>query len=422
MSSHALASLRFWIGSALLLAVFAHSLVSIHSLQSAPLIGSLELSFIPLVSVMALTFLVSRVSGLGCQVLCYLLFFSISVTSLLGLTQTLTGSHAESPSLLLYGLSFYTASLAYLLHGRTLTYPKAILAGNPLLLITGPIVVGFSSVRHWGLARRFYYFFPFIVFGAFLHQTIATPLTNTFDLIERTDLVSSLVFAVLFELFVYANFCGLSLLVYGVAGVLGVKVPLNFKQPFSASNLIDFWKGWHTSLSLVLKTLFYNPVRSKFGTYGAILIVYVASAMWHGVTLNFLLWGLFHAACFVLTIFILKSGAKFITIPLMLVGIVVGRMLFADSQTDRLFQKLTFQFVDFGVFDYLGQLAQADQLAILIIVLMVSAEFFFRKTAFFRQRRYKFYRLPLVQILMLTVMLLLLSQTSGLDYAVYGQR
>jgi alginate O-acetyltransferase complex protein AlgI len=43
----------------------------------------------------------------------YLLFFSISFASLLGFTETLTGSHAESSNILLYGLSFYTASMAY---------------------------------------------------------------------------------------------------------------------------------------------------------------------------------------------------------------------------------------------------------------------------------------------------------------------
>lgn len=69
----------------------------------------------------------------------YVLFFAISATSVFGLTKTLTGSHASSTNLLLYGLSFYTASLAYIARSRMLTPRAAVLASNPLLIITGPV-------------------------------------------------------------------------------------------------------------------------------------------------------------------------------------------------------------------------------------------------------------------------------------------
>jgi alginate O-acetyltransferase complex protein AlgI len=223
-------------------------------------------------------------------------------------------------------------------------------------------------------------------------------------------------------LFVYANFCGLSLIVYGVAGIAGLKIPLNFRQPFSATNLIDFWKGWHTSLSAVLKALFYNPTKKRFGTFAAVTVVYLASAMWHGVTLNFVLWGSFHAACFIATMVLLKSRFRLASLPLMLAAIVLGRLLFADSQTERLLEKLKFKFVDFSVFGFFGDLDQAVQLALLLISVMVTMEFFLRRTRLFRQRRYKFYRLPVVQLILLGITLVMLSHTAGVDYAVYGQR
>src|SRR5262249_11761649 len=143
-------------------------------------------------------------------------------------------------------------------------------------------------------------------------QTIATPLTKAFHLIALTDVISSCVFAVIFELFVYANFCGLSLLIYGVCGIIGVKVPLNFRQPFSSTNIVEYWRAWHISLSIVLKSLFYNPTKRVLGTPAAILLVYLASAMWHGVTANFVLWGLFQASMFILTIVFLRRRAFFI--------------------------------------------------------------------------------------------------------------
>src|SRR5262245_52932908 len=181
----------------------------------------------------------------------YVLFFSITITSAFGLTRTLTGSHAESDNIILYGFSFYTVSIAYLLHSKNLSANSIAAVSNPLLLITGPIATCFRSIRHYSFEKRFTYFFPYVLVGVFLHQAIATPLTKAFHLIALTDVISSCVFAVLFELFVYTNFCGLSLLIYGVCGIIGVRVPLNFKQPFSSTNIVEYWRGWHASLSTV---------------------------------------------------------------------------------------------------------------------------------------------------------------------------
>src|SRR5262245_61284910 len=110
------------------------------------------------------------------QLFKYVLFFSITVTSAFGLTKTLTGSHAESGNIILYGFSFYTASIAYLLHSNRLSAESVAIVSNPLLLITGPVVTCFSSIRHHSFRKRFEYFFPYILVGLFLHQTIATPL------------------------------------------------------------------------------------------------------------------------------------------------------------------------------------------------------------------------------------------------------
>jgi len=72
--------------------------------------------------------------------------------------------------------------------------------------------------------------------------------------------------------------------------------------------------------------------------------VYLASAMWHGITLNFVVWGLFHASVFILTIVFLRRRASAIPFALMIVGIVVGRAIFSDSDFHRLLEKLTFKY------------------------------------------------------------------------------
>jgi D-alanyl-lipoteichoic acid acyltransferase DltB (MBOAT superfamily) len=352
----------------------------------------------------------------------YVLFFAITITSALGLTKTLTGSHAESGSLILYGFSFYTASLAYLLSSEQLSAKYIPAISNPLLLITGPVATYFCYIRHYSFKKRFTYFFPYIIVGLFLHQAIATPLTKTFNFISLTDIVSSLTFAVIFELFVYANFCGLSLIIYGVFGIIGVRVPLNFRQPFSSRNIVEYWRGWHISLSMVLKSLFYSPAKRSLGTFPAIFAVYSASAMWHGITANFLLWGIFHASVFVFTVALLRKGVPLIPFVLMIVAIVIGRGIFADSDLGRLLEKITFKYDGFVIFEKLTTLTNASKLALLMGSLFIIAELVFQSCKYFRQRNYKFYRLPFMQLILLILTLAVTYDDSGVDYAVYGQR
>jgi alginate O-acetyltransferase complex protein AlgI len=352
----------------------------------------------------------------------YVVFFSITITSALGLTKTLTGSHAESKNIILYGFSFYTASIAYLIHSQQLDVKSIAVVSNPLLLITGPIATYFRPIHHYSFKKRFKYFFPYIVVGLFLHQAIATPLTPTFDLIASTDILSSCVFAVIFELFVYANFCGLSLLIYGVCGIMGVGVPLNFKQPFSSTNIVEYWRGWHTTLSVVLKSLFYTPTKRSLGTFPAILLVYLASAMWHGITLNFVVWGLFHASVFVLTIIFLRRGASAIPFVLMIVGVVLGRAIFSDSDFHRLLEKLTFKYDGLVVLPKLVALSHTTKLALLLGISFIVAEMVCQNYKYFQQRNYKFYRLPIIQLILLIITLATIFDGSGVGYAVYGQR
>ena len=372
---------------------------------------------IPLLVCSCLVFALERIS---LSPLPYLLFFSISITSILGLTKTLTGSHAAATNIYLYGLSFYSASLAYLLKNKKLSIQEIFHISNPLLLITGPIAIFVKNSKR-SISKRIKYYFPFIVLGLFLSQAIAPNLVGTFFLIEKTDAISSLVFAMIFELFVYANFCGLSLLIYGISGVMGFKIPLNFKQPFSSTNIIDFWKGWHRTLSIVLKGLFYLPLKKRFPTEIALLGVYISSAMWHGVSFNFLLWGLFHCLMFILTLWLLRRKMHLITFPLLIFSIIFGRLLFADSDTSRLISKLAFPYDGFSSITLLLNMPRMTLLSIFLIFTFVLCEIIFQKYSLFRARNYKFYRLPIVSCILLILTLAMISVSDG-SYAVYGQR
>ena len=121
-----------------------------------------------------------KIKGLRKTWLSYLLFFSISITSMLGLTVALTGSHASSDNKIIYGLSFYTATIAFLIIKRRVDNKSFLVASNPLLLITGPVGTLFEANFHRGFKVRWKYYFPYFVFGLFLYQGIAANLPATF--------------------------------------------------------------------------------------------------------------------------------------------------------------------------------------------------------------------------------------------------
>ncbi len=352
----------------------------------------------------------------------YFLFFSVSFTSIVGLTQTLTGRFVEQANPVVYGLSFYTLSLAMWAcstNGRQIGSP--LVAGNPLLIITGPVAAFFKPIRHKRLEARVRYFFPFVVLGFFLYQGLARPMSQHLDDLSRTDAVSVLVYATIYELFVYTNFCGVSLMVYGLFGIFGYRVPLNFRQPFSATNIIDFWRGWHTSLSMVLKALFFVPIRRRFGTGLAILIVFMASALWHGISANYILWGAFHAAIFMITRSLMVRGRYFLSGLLFLPTVIVARIMTTDTNFPRLLEKLKFTYSGINL-DWFLDASRAANFSVLLALAFVSFECIFRRRRYFQARNYKFYRLPVVSVLILIVTLFTLAQDVGMNYAVYGQR
>ena len=110
----------------------------------------------------------------------YILFFSISVASVFGLTETLTGFNAETTSILLFSLSFYSASIAYLISIGAFNYSKVLTVSNPLLLSTGPIALFIKPIFHKKIKNRFKYYFPFMIIGIFMIKVAGVPLTEFF--------------------------------------------------------------------------------------------------------------------------------------------------------------------------------------------------------------------------------------------------
>ena len=352
----------------------------------------------------------------------YFLFFSTSILTFKEILTPLTGAVNEYNNILFFGFPFYTASLAYMaMNTNTPNLLSAFKIANPLLLVTGPVALFVKSYTYRRLHFRINYYFPFFLVGFFLFQIVGAPLVQTFELINATDVVGSIIFATIFELFVYMNFCGLSLMLYGLFGIFGYKIPLNFRQPFSSTNIVEYWRGWHISLSTVLKSLFYLPLRKKFPSSIALIGVFVSSAMWHGITFNFFIWGCLHALVFIVTLFILNMNIRILPTIIFIIGIIVGRLVFADSDTDRLMQKLLFSYEGLGALDIIWSSSNTTKISLIMSFVLIVIEFFFRNTKIVKKRNYKYLRTPVSLAIILIITVVLIDQGSS-NYAVYGQR
>jgi hypothetical protein len=106
----------------------------------------------------------------------------------------------------------------------------------------------------------------------------------------------------------------------------------------------------------------------------------------------------------------------------MILGVVIGRTLFADADFGRLLEKLSFRYDGFVMLTKLAALSNASKLALSLGVLFVVAEMVFQKCKHFNRRNYKFYRIPIIQLILLIITLVTIYDDSGLNYAVYGQR
>ncbi|WP_270969283.1 MBOAT family O-acyltransferase [Campylobacter upsaliensis] len=97
---------------------------------------------------------------------------------------------------------------------------------------------------------------------------------------------------------IYCDFSGYVDLVCAFALMLGFVLPINFNMPYLARNLKDFWARWHISLSTFIRDYIYIPLggnkKGLVRTNVNILIAFILSGIWHGNTINFLIWGILH--------------------------------------------------------------------------------------------------------------------------------
>ncbi len=106
-----------------------------------------------------------------------------------------------------------------------------------------------------------------------------------------------------YALQIYCDFSGYSDMAIGLALLLGFRFPLNFRSPYKADNITDFWHRWHISLSTWLRDYLYIPLggnrKGKIRMYINLFLTMLLGGLWHGASWNFIVWGGLHGVALV---------------------------------------------------------------------------------------------------------------------------
>ena len=107
-----------------------------------------------------------------------------------------------------------------------------------------------------------------------------------------------------FSFQIYADFFGYSLIAQGSARLLGIHIMDNFKTPYFAQNISEFWRRWHISLSTWFRDYLYIPLGGNHVKYMRwmlnTLLVFGISGLWHGANWTYIIWGLLHGLYIIL--------------------------------------------------------------------------------------------------------------------------
>jgi len=213
------------------------------------------------------------------------------------------------------GISFYifkaVSYMADVYKGKTVPEKKAI----PLFLylaffpdiVSGPInradllIPQLKEEKHFEYDRAVYGM-RLILLGLFkkllIADTLARYVNQVFALPGAYMGISYGIAAVFYTIEIYCDFSGYSDMAVGIARLFGITSMENFKSPYFAANIKEFWDRWHISLSTWLRDYVYIPLggsrKGNVKTYLNLMTTFLVSGIWHGASLTFLVWGALH--------------------------------------------------------------------------------------------------------------------------------
>lgn len=251
--------------------------------------------------------------------------------------------------LLPIGLSFHTfQSLSYVIEVyRRKQEPERNFGIYALYVMFYPQLVAGPIERPQNLLHQFYEDHKFqidnvieglmlIAWGYFQKMVVADRaamyVNKIYENWQDQSGLALLLATLLFAVQIYADFCGYSHIAIGCARIMGFELMTNFRHPYFASSIGEFWRRWHISLSTWFKDYVYIPLGGSRVAlpriYINLLVTFTISGLWHGANWTFVIWGFYNGLLLVLEHAFgrlrLRSGSIWIGIRRMITLAFIG--------------------------------------------------------------------------------------------------
>lgn len=265
------------------------------------------------------------------SILCLFKYFNFFQQTL-GIATSLTGAHFSPwfvDVILPIGISFYTfESMSYIIDVyRGFLEPCHSMADYVLYiaffphLVAGPIIrasdflpqlaarnrVVFDDFR-FALYRILRGFFLKVVIADNVAQLANTAFSSHGPALREISWFGALAFAIQ----IFCDFSGYSDIAIGTAKLFGLNIVENFRNPYLARGVGDFWSRWHMSLTTWFRDYLYIPLGgnrvSSRKTYRNLCLVFLLSGLWHGANWTFVLWGALHGTALAIERFWIQNS------------------------------------------------------------------------------------------------------------------
>ncbi|MEY2520689.1 MAG: alginate O-acetyltransferase complex protein AlgI [Verrucomicrobiota bacterium] len=180
-------------------------------------------------------------------------------------------------------------------------------------MVAGPIVRAFAFLPQLQTLRRFadvdvrgalVLFLTGFIKKACIADTVAPFVDRYFEAPWNFTAASAWVGVLFYAIQIYCDFSGYTDMAIATAQLLGYELPVNFRFPYFARNISEFWHRWHISLSSWLRDYLYIPLGGNRGpcwfVYRNIMITMLLGGLWHGGAWTFVIWGGLHGVALVI--------------------------------------------------------------------------------------------------------------------------
>lgn len=234
-----------------------------------------------------------------------------------------------------------------------------------------------SSKTAYGIKRFIYGLGKKIIISNTLAACVDDILKNPVN-----ELGTSLawIVVIMYTLQIYFDFSGYSDMAIGLGRMFGFDFMENFNYPYISRSIQEFWRRWHISLSTWFREYLYIPLggnrKGKIRTYVNLFIVFLTTGLWHGASLNFIFWGLFHGFFIIIERMFLgkllkNNRFKFINHIYTMMVVMIGWLFFRVENILDAFRMLKVMFIPTKGSYMIGQFVNNKAIFCLILAVLL---------------------------------------------------